>query len=676
MSNETKKINSDSKTSDSVSKSPETVSKKPKTVRAGQKLVTNSITALLLMAVILVFFNFIISYVDFRYDATAEKLYTLSKGSETIIDGVVKAGDKVKFKYYFSKSIDNVPFSYKLYGKKVEEFLNEYVKKSSGMIEMEKLEPKPDTDVEEWAVKYGLAQAALPGGDKFYLGLVMICADQEEVIPFFNTDREEFLEYDISRSLVQVTNAKKDVIGVMSSLPIVGDVPMPYSQQPQKPTEDWLFLKELKKTYAVRKIEADSTLIPDDISLLMVIHPKNFSDNAVYAIDQFVLRGGRLIVMVDPSAQSDESQGSHPYLARMSKKSDLPKLFKKWGVNYDSAKLAADMEHATPVNAGREGVQQYPIWLSFKGENLDKKSPITSQLNTTLFVEAGVLSKDDKSEMEFLPIVKTGPKGVVVGMDKIMGSPAALRQSLDLSKGKELAIAALVRGSFKSAFTEPPKIKAPEGETEENKKTAQIQRDNEYKKLKEKHISEATAQNTVFVVADTDFIYDPYCVKAMNFFGSQLLQPLNDNLACISNSVDFLAGSEALISVRSRGKFTRSFTHVEALEKDAQAKWQEKEKELSQKLEAVQKRINDLQNQKKGGERLILSEAQRQEIEKAREEKIATMKERRKIRKFLRQDIENLGKKVKFINIVFMPFLIALVGVFIYLGQNKKRGIK
>jgi ABC-type uncharacterized transport system involved in gliding motility auxiliary subunit len=633
------------------------------------------------MAVILVGFNFIISFLDLRWDATEEKLYTLSTGSNSILEDVAKKGDTVKFKFYFSKSMENVPFAYKLYGKKVEEFLNEYVKKSSGRIEIETMEPKPDTDVEEWAVKYGLAQAALPGGDKFYLGLVMICVDQEEVIPFFNMDREEFLEYDISRALVQVTTAKKDVVGVMSSLPVVGQAPMPYSMnQAQEPTEDWLFLKELKKTYTVRKIETDVTEIPADVSLLMVIHPKSFPDHAVYAIDQFVLRGGRLIVMVDPSSQADTSQGSHPYFARMSKKSDLPKLFKKWGIKYDSAMLAADIEHATPVNAGQEGVQEYPIWMSFKGENLDRKSPVTSQLENTLFIEAGILEKAEDTENEFIPLIKTGPKGVKVGMDKVMGSPASLRQSLDLSSGKELAIAGLVRGTFKSAFTEPPRKKEePAGEGEDKEKEdekAKAQREKEYEKLKEKHISQAQASSTIFVIADTDFIYDSYCVKAMNFFGAQLLQPLNDNLACISNTVDFLAGSEDLISVRSRGKFTRTFTYVEELEKNAQAKWQEEEKALSQKLEAVQKRINDLQNQKKGGERLILNEAQRREIEKAREDKIATMKQRRQIRKLLRQDIENLGSKIKFVNIAVMPFIIAVIGVYIYINQNRKRGIK
>lgn len=631
-------------------------------------IVASSITSVILLGVILVAVNYISGFVFFRADMTEEKLFTLSDGTKNMLG---KLADKAKLKFYFSKSMANVPFAYKLYGKKVEELLDEYVTLGKGMIELESSDPQPDTDTEEWAVKYGLAQASLPTGEKFYLGLVVIVADKEEVVPFFNLDREEFLEYDVTRAIVQATATSKSVVGIMSPLPVVGTQAMPFQMPNAEKTEDWLFLKELRKSFDVRKVETDVTEIPADISLLMVIHPKELPDSAAYAIDQYILRGGRAIVMVDPSCKSDDQgNAQNPYFAMMNKSSDLPALFKAWGIDYDKTKMAADPNMATRVNAGREGVVDYPIWLTLGPDAMVKDSVISAKLGTMMMVEAGAVSKASGSEHEFIPIVRTSDSGNLVGTDKLMSSPADLRRELP-STGSPVTLAALVRGTFSSAFQAPPEAKPAENETDDQKKA----RESKTESLKKSHLAKAGKPVTVMVITDTDFLQDDYCVKAINFFGSILLQPLNDNLAFISNSVDFLGGSEDLISVRSRGKFTRTFTTVESIEREAQKRWQEEEKTLTTKLEEIQAKINQLQAKKKDGERLILSAEQRGEIDNARKEKSVTMKRRREIRKLLRQDIERLGTAVTFVNLLVMPFLIAVVGIVVYLRQNRKRGI-
>ncbi len=643
-----------------------TTNQKPTTSRSAAGLFASSLGSILLLAVILVAINYISGIAWLRADMTAEKLFTLSEGTHSMLS---RLSDKTRLKFYFSKSLANVPFGYKLYGKRIEEFLGEYVASSRGMVELETLDPQPDTDIEEWAVKYGLAQAGLPTGEKFYLGLVAIVADKEEVIPFFTIEREEFLEYDITRAIVQASARDKATVGILSPLPVVAASAMPIPGMQQG--EDWLFLKELRKNFNIRKVDTGADEISSDISLLMVIHPKDLPDSTLYAIDQFVLKGGRAIVMVDPACMADNlGDQTNPFMAMMNRSSDMNKLFKAWGVDYNPGKIAADINLATRVNAGPQGVIDHPLWLSLSGEAFNRESAVSAKLNAMLMVNAGALSKASGSDHEFVALLTTRESGSQVDTHQLLSPPADLIRNLPTT-GTRQTLAALIRGTFSSAYSEPPAIPAPEGESEDAKK----QRETEQQALRKKHVTKAEKPGSILVIADADLLQNDYCVRAINFFGNTLLQPLNDNLAFISNCVDLLAGSEDLIAVRSRGKFARSFTRVEEIEREAQKRWQEEEKTLTAKLEEVQQRINQLQSQKKDGERLILSAAQREEIERARSEQSDTMRRRREIRKLLRQDIESLGTRVTFINLLLMPLLVALAGAYVYMRQNRRRGI-
>lgn len=630
--------------------------------------IASSFTSLLLLAVILVTVNYISGVMFLRADLTAEKLFTLSEGTRSVLGKIV---DKPKLKFYFSRSLANVPFLYKQYGKRVEEFLGEYVASSKGMLELEVLDPQPDSDVEEWAVKYGLAAAGLPTGEKFYLGMVVTAADKEEVIPFFAIDREEFLEYDITRAIVQVSAGKKPTIGILSPLPIVRADGMPFMQPQPGMTDDWLFVKELRKNFQVRQVPETATAIDADIDLLMLIHPKNLSEATAYAVDQFVLKGGRAIVAVDPACLADnQQQAGNPYMAMMNMSSDIPALLKAWGVEYRSNKLIADVSMATRLNMGPQGVVDHPLWLSLKPESFNREAAVSGKLNSMLMVNAGVLAKAADSRFEFTSLLQTSETGNEVDNVKLMASPDEIRLGLPTS-GARKTLAALVRGEFTSAFAAPPAQPAPEGETEEAKKIREAQ----FEELKKKHLAKAAAPVSVMVIADVDLLQNDYSVRAVSFFGSMLLQPLNDNLAFVANSVDLLAGSSDLIAVRSRNRSNRTFTRVEEIERDAQKKWQEEEITLTRKLEEIQLRINQLQSQKKDGERLILSAEQRGEVDRARTEQSETMRRRREIRKLLRQDIESLGVKITFFNLLFIPLLVMIIGSTVYFRQNTRRSM-
>jgi ABC-type uncharacterized transport system involved in gliding motility auxiliary subunit len=626
-----------------------------------------SLTSILLLAVILIAVNYIAGSMVLRADLTAEKMFTLTEGTKSILE---KLPDKVRLKFYFSRSSDSVPFTYKLYGKRIEEFLGEYVDNSNGRLDLEILDPQPDTDVEEWAVKYGLAAASLPTGEKFYLGLVAMAADKEEVIPFFTIDREPFLEYDISRAIVQASVAKKAKIGILSSLPVIGQ-----NAQPMLPTnqqqDDWLFVRELRKNYKVEAVDPQADVINADIDLLMVIHPKDLPEKTVYAIDQFVVKGGRAIVMVDPMSMADTPKNAaNPFMGMMSRTSDLPLLLKAWGVKYDPSKLTADINLATRLNMGQNGLVDHPLWLNLKNDCFERKSAVSGKLNNMLLPSVGFISKAADSKFEFVEVLQTTAAANQVETFKAMSHPDEIRRSLK-TEGSRQTLAAIVRGEFNSAFAEPPALAAPEEEGEADKKRREA-RQQELKKL---HVSKADKSVSVMVIADADFLQNDYSVRAVNFFGSVLLQPINDNLAFISNSADMLAGSSDLIAVRSRNRSNRTFTRVEEIERQAQKKWQEEEITLTKKLEEIQSRINQLQSQKKDGERLILSAQQRDEIQKARKEQSETMRRRREIRKLLRQDIESLGLKITFVNLVLMPLVVMIVGALVYFRQNSRRSM-
>jgi ABC-type uncharacterized transport system involved in gliding motility auxiliary subunit len=626
-----------------------------------------SFASVLLLAVILVAVNYIAGFAVFRADLTSEKLFTLSEGTKSVLG---KLQDNIRLKFYFSSSMGNVPFVYKLYGKRVEEFLGEYVSHSKGRLQLEILDPQPDTDVEEWAVKYGLAAAGLPTGEKFYFGLVAISADKEEVIPFFSLDREEFLEYDITRAIVQASKPKKATIGILSTLPVLSANPGPFAPQPGQ-NDDWLFVRELKKNFEVRPVDVNSDLIGSEIDLLMVIHPKSLSEKTMYAIDQFVLKGGRAIVMVDPTCMADNQQNmANPYMSMMNRSSDLPALFKSWGIDYQANKLAADINLGTQVNMGQQGLANHPLWLSLKDGSFNRESIISAKLNSMLMVNTGSIAKLPTSTHEFVSLLSTSDAGAQVDTFKAMTSPDQIKRELT-GTGNPKTLAALVRGEFSSAFAAPPAEQPGENETEDAKKA----REARYEEKKKNHVAKAEQPVSLVVIADADFLQNDFSVRAVNFFGSVLLQPLNDNLAFISNAVDLLAGSSDLIAVRSRNRSNRTFTKVEEIEREAQKKWQEEEIALTKKLEEIQNRINSLQSQKKGGERLILSAEQREEIMKARKEQSETMRRRREIRKLLRQDIESLKTKVTFVNLLLMPILITLVGTFLYFRQNTRRSM-
>ncbi len=608
---------------------------------------------LILVFIILVLVNLVFSKVNLRWDATHDKLYSLSDGSKKILSDLKQ--DTV-IKVFYSKDVPNIPVHIKNYAKRMLDFLYEYENYSKGKVKVEVYNPKPDSDIEEWANKYGIEGANLPTGEKIYFGIVVTAADQEETIPMLDPAREQQLEYDITRLIVRVQSSKKPVVGIISSLPVFGGPVM--GMQGQKIREPWLFIKELGKSYKLKEIRATAEKLDDDLDFLIIIHPKNLNDQLLYSIDQYVMKGGHIMAIVDPFCVSDMSRGA-------SRSSNLGRLFKSWGIKLEPDKVIADYTYATRLRTQNNKVENNPMWLSVLHTGLNKDAIITSQLDSILFPVAGAIKKTGDSKYEYTSLVKSSANSALIPAIRArFGSADDIKKNFKASPD-QYDIAIEIKGKFKTAF--------PDGKPEK-KKDDKKSSDAKDKDNNSAHLASGKEDAVIIVISDADFLFDNYYVSHQNFFGFKISRMFNDNLNFVLNTSEMLTGNKALISIRSRGKFERPFIRVKELEKKAQMKWLAREQELMRKVEETNAKLRQLEGKQDKSQKFIISEEQEKEIRKFQKEKLRIKKELKKVRRNLRVDIERLGYAVKFINIFLMVIVIAIIGIFY--GLYRKKGQK
>ena len=618
------------------------------------------LAAFLLLAVGLVAVNVLFAFIPMRLDITDEGLFTLSDGSRNIVANLEEA---TTIKLYYSADLAEIPVSFKTYSTKVIELVRRYAALSKGKLSLEIFDPKPDTDEEDWASRYGLEGARLPTGNTFFFGMVVLSAEREEVVKFFDPRREKFLEYDISRAISRVGQADKVKLGLLTSLPMAGySGPMGRGRG-----QEWTFITELRKEYAIEMISpGDLVEVPKDIKMMLVIHPKNVTDSVSYALDQFLLRGGKLLVMVDPNSRLDPAAQQR---FGMPTNSDLKKLFSAWGIQFDATKILGDLELPTRVNSPQDGVVDYPIWVSFNSKFMNREQVITADLEEIALIDTGVFSTKDGFSLKFTPLINSSKKSAMVDFASVrMLSPSALARSI-VPDGKERVAAALLTGSFKSAYPggppPPPKPQpAAGGKTEPPKKPALP------------HLTESKQESSVVLIGDVDFISDQFSIEKFNFFGNVVAKRRNDNFNLVFNAVDFLAGSQDLIYIRSRGRSSRPFTKVSAMLSEAADKFAEEETRLSTKLETVKAKLEAIEKNTPKGQKIILTRDQLEEIKAFQLEEERTKKELRKVRKNLRQKIKALGSSLLFGNLLAMPLLVALVGFVVLFMRSRKKGGK
>lgn len=618
------------------------------------KLVSGAAGVLILLG-ILIAVNAVLSPVRLRKDVTQDKLYTLSDGTKNLLKGLDR---DVTLKFYFSKSNERLPVPLKNFANRVRDLLSEYESRSGGHLAVEEFDPKPDSDEEEWAQRYGLQGQALDmfgaGGD-LYFGIVAVSGNREASIPMLSPDSEPQLEYMLTRMISEVSREKTMKVGLMSALPVQGSMGNPYMNMGGG-SQGWAAVKELGRQAKVQTVDLDAESIPDDIDTLLVIHPAGISDNTLYALDQFVLRGGRLIAFVDPmciSAQDSASPQMQQYgMPPPQESSDLNKLTHAWGIEMPEGRLAADEAAATLLNAGGGRAQRNAAWLSLRPQNVNHDEVATSSLGEVMLPFAGAFKGKPADGLQMTELLHTAPDGFMTD------SSAARGGEIKIPADKEqLALAVRLQGTFKTAFPDGKPASADTNKTV----TA------------EQGLKESSKPGVVVLVADVDMLSDRFALQSLNVFGQQVQQPRNDNLAFALNLTEQLSGSEALIGLRSRGSFDRPFDRVIELEKEAQMKWQAEENRLNEKLQSAQARINALQRTKDDGQQMIMTPEQASEIKKFREEVFQTQQSLKEVRKNLRSDIETLGMRLKVLNIAAVPLLVALFGIFRGLWLKKTR---
>ena len=605
-----------------------------------------SVTGLVALFLILIFVNIIVSYANIRWDVTEDNNYSLSDGTKNILSSL---SEPVTIKFFYSQSNPDIPANIKIYAKEVRDFLSEYKHAGKGRIKVEVYDPKPDSDEEEWAEKYGIQPMRTPGG-KIYCGLVFVSADQEDVIEWLDPDKEQVLEYDLTSIIQGIQSDKKIVVGIITSLPVFGTVGRP-TRQTQRTEKEWLFITEMKKIYDVRQINPSVQKIDPLLNLLLVVFPKNLSPQLEYAIDQYVLSGGKALIFMDPLCVSDRTQGQREFIR--SSGASLDKVFKAWGVSMDSTKAVADFDQPTQVRTGDNRMEENPLMISARGEAFNKDAVITAGLESMLFPIAGAIKKSGDVDSEFEPLVHSSRNSALMDAFKAYLGVEAIKKDF-VPAGERFNIAVRLRGKFKTAF--------PEGQP--NSKDS--------KEKKWAHIKEGKKPATIIIVSDADMLADQFYVQRRNVFGLVISEMFNDNLNFLSNASEILTGSDDLIGLRSRGKFERPFTAVVKLKRTAQERWLTKENELVKQMEETTQKLRQIEEQKDVSQEMILSPEQEVEIAKFKEQRQKINRELKQVRRNLRASIETLGATLKGINIFLMPFLVALIGIGFAIYKHRK----
>jgi ABC-type uncharacterized transport system involved in gliding motility auxiliary subunit len=619
-----------------------------------------SIGGIIAMFFVLAGIYIISHFAGVRADLTEEKLFTLSAGTKAILK---KLDTPVTIDYYATQGKD-MPVELKTYAQRVEDLLEEYRKNSGGKIRVKKFDPEPDSDAEDSASLDGVEGQPTRTGDKVYLGLAVRMLDSKVAIPFLTPDRERLLEYDISRAIANVTTTEKPVVGIMSSLPVFGQM-NPMMMRRGGGQEPWIFVNELKQDFNVKEVAPTAEKIDDDINVLMVVHPKNLSDKTFYAIDQFIMRGGKLMAFVDPMSvvDSQSSPQNNPLQGAMNAGSSLDKLTKAWGIEYDAGKVVADILHSTKINQGG-APEDAPAVLSLTADSVNTNEVVTSQIDSLLLPFAGVFTGTPKDGLKETVLLHTSPQSQLV--EKFMAQFSGAQVEKDFQpSGKEYALAVRLTGKFKTAFPEgKPKDTAEAGKT--NTPPAEASAPG----LKE------SKETSVVLVGDSDMLFDRFAAQVQNLFGQRLVFPMNGNLNLVQNILEQSTGDENLIAIRSRATMNRPFTKVRAMEVAAQERYRSKIKDLEKSLQDTQTRVNELQSTKQNGQKFILSPEQQAELSKFQEKQAQVQKELRGVKKDLRRDIDSLENRVKWINIAGMPVVVTLVGIFLAFIKRRKTAAK
>ena len=628
--------------------------------------VAGSLLGILIVAAILILLNAILKPVNLRWDCTEGKRYTLSRGTGNILKHLDKP---VSIRFYYSRNAADMPAYLKTYASRVEDLLGEFQRAGGKKVELKKLNPTPDSDEEDSAVLDGISGQALDAlgtGEPVYLGVAVSSGGKTAVLPFLNPENEAQLEYDLSRAVTEVTATKKVKLGILSALPVMGGYDTPQimmMQQRQAPKPPWWIITELKRNFDVVEIPATADEIAADIDVVLAIHPGELGDATLYALDQFVLRGGRLLAFLDPFPLSGMNQ---PYMKPAG--SSLGKLLSRWGIEFTADKLVADRKLGTRMRGGYGAVETMPTVLSLTRDEMDSADPAVASLNNLLLFCAGSFSGKPVEGIRQTTLLHTSDDAGFTDTFAAQQPGEMILRNLK-TDGKKHALAVKLTGTFPTAF---PDGKPGDATAEEEKKTDAKEAKKSDAPKKETGLKKSVKPGFVVLIGDADMLYDPFCVREMNFLGQKVAQPINDNLNFALNMVDQLSGDDNLLEIRARGTASHPFTVVRDLQAKAEKEFQGKIVQLEEELRTVQMQIDELQRKRKPGEKELLSSEQRKVLADFRRKEVEARKELKQVRKQLRQKIDSLENTLIFVNMALMPLLVILAGIVVAVVRHRR----
>jgi ABC-type uncharacterized transport system involved in gliding motility auxiliary subunit len=594
-----------------------------------------------------------------RLDLTQNKLYTLSKGTQMVLSDLK---EPVNLYFYFSRDVaaKQAPLVMP-YASRVREFLEEISARAGGKIHLQVIDPQPYSDDEDRAAEFGLQSLHAGAGEALYFGLGGTnSTDGRSSIPSFTPDREEFLEYDVAKLVQELGTPKKPVIGLLSSIGLQGQ----FNPQTGQMGEPWPIYTQLQQLFTVRTLTPELDHIDKDIDVLMLVHPKQLPPKILYAIDQFVMRGGRVLLLVDPNAGADLSgqDPSNPLAGAMANhSSDLQPLLASWGVDYDPTKVIGDLGRGLEVRASATGgpVRHIGI-LGLRHEDMDQKDVVTASLESINLATVGSLAPHAGAKTTFEPLLMSSNTAEPMPAQRFNAliDPGTLRDGFK-STGVRYTIAARITGPVDSAY--------PNGPPGDQKPAAGPPIP---------HLAKSTTPANIVVIADTDLLMDYLWVQTRELLGQRIAQAFANNGDFIANILDNLTGSSALISVRGRASFSRPFERIEALKRQADDRLRAKALELQSELQQTEGKLTELQAKRNDQSSLMLSPEQEAELKRFTAEKTRVRKELRETQRGLDVDINRLGSWLKVINIAIAPLIVAVAGVMILSLRRRRRASK